>query len=128
MPSVKETIIDALNMMRGVVFGRADSVTALESMCSPDSVKRAALDAIRTSEFQPDKIHYILILVRRDVWRWRHALSTDGLDATQLPSDIRAFWTTALDDRQREALVKLANRLIGLVTPIAEHEEWDKIL
>ena len=128
MPSVKEKIIDTLNLMRGVVFERADSVKVLESMCPEDSVKRAALDAIRTSEFQLDKIHYILILIRRDVWRWKHAINGNTLDVTKLPLDIRTFYTAALNEGQRDALLKLANRLIDLVTPIATYEEWDKIL
>lgn len=125
MGSVRDKIIETLNVMRGIVFKSSKSVEVLEELCPEESFQRAALDAIRTSEFQKDKIHYILVLIKRDIWRHRHAIEGYTLNVKKIPADMQVFWTKALDVTQRSALIKTALCLIDLVTPIADHERWD---
>lgn len=128
MPSVLDRILFALNTMRDVIIKDSNTVSSLRKLMIARKGEdgATALDAVMDSPFQADKIHYILALIKRDIWGHRHAIDGTSLNLTKLPDkDIAEFWKTCLSPAQQKALVQCACNVIDLVMPIAQQQDWD---
>lgn len=129
MPSVLDRILFALNTMRDIIIKDSNTVASLRKLLIQHKGEDGAvvLDAIVDSPFQADKIHYILALIKRDIWGHRHAIEGGTtLNLSKLPDKgIRDFWEQCLSPAQRKALVQCACNVIDLVMPIAQQQAWD---
>jgi hypothetical protein len=129
MPSVLDRILFALNTMRDIIIKDSKTVNSLRQLLieRKGADGTVVLDAIVDSPFQADKIHYILALIKRDIWRHRHAIEGGTmLNLFKLPdADIKDFWNRCLSPVQQKALVQCACNVIDLVQPIAQQQGWD---
>ena len=130
MTTVADKIIATLNVMRDIVLKEKEfTVRKLRELLvyHKGDGGDAVLDAVLESPFQKNKLHYILALIRRDIWRHRGAIEGTRLNTQKLVDEnIIQFWSLCLTKEQQTGLVKCACQLIDLVKPIAEGEQWDE--
>lgn len=129
MTTVADKIIATLNVMRDIILKEKEfTVKKLRELLIYHKGEGgdAVVDAVLESPFQKNKLHYILALVRRDIWRHRGAIEGTKLNTQKLDDpNITQFWSLCLTKEQQLGLVKCACQLIDLVKPIAEGEQWD---
>ena len=133
MTTLGDKILARMNCMRELVLKDAGTVEKLRAAAAAHkrSEVKYALEALLDSPFQEQALPLIIDIAKKDFWRHRRAIISQGsglgLDRSVVAAkdpEVLAVWDM-LTPHQQEGVLKYAYSLVTMLGRLAEEEGWD---